>query len=94
MTQVELPQLSLQRYVDLVKRRRWQLVPVSLLGLVIGAKHQMTIEPQLGGNQCRRPAVITLHATTGHEGLKAVLQRVCGNKLQFTNFIAGQCGAR
>ena len=36
MTQVELPQLSLQRYVDLVKRRRWQLVPVSLLGLVIG----------------------------------------------------------
>ena len=65
-----------------------------LLGLVIGAKHQMTIEPQLGGNQRRRPAVITLHATTGHEGLKAVLQRVCGNKLQFTNFIAGQCGAR
>lgn len=36
MTQAELPQLSLQRYVDLVKRRRWQLVPVSLLGLVIG----------------------------------------------------------
>ena len=36
MTQVELPQLSLQRYVDLVRRRRWQLVPVSLLGLVIG----------------------------------------------------------
>ena len=34
--QVELPQLSLQRYLDLVKRRRWQLVPVSLLGLVIG----------------------------------------------------------
>ncbi len=36
MTQVELPQLSLQRYVDLVKRRRWQLVPVSLLGLLVG----------------------------------------------------------
>ena len=36
MTQVELPQLSLQRYVDLVKRRSWQLVPVSLLGLVVG----------------------------------------------------------
>jgi len=36
MTQAELPQLSLQRYVDLVKRRRWQLVPVSLLGLVVG----------------------------------------------------------
>ena len=36
MTQVELPQLSLQRYVDLVRRRRWQLVPVSLLGLIIG----------------------------------------------------------
>lgn len=37
MTQVELPQLSLQRYVDLVRRRRWQLVPISLLGLVVGA---------------------------------------------------------
>ncbi len=36
MTQVELPQLSLQRYVDLVKRRRWHLLPVSLLGLVVG----------------------------------------------------------
>ena len=34
---VELPQLSLQRYVDLVRRRRWQLVPVSLLGLLVGA---------------------------------------------------------
>ena len=36
MTQVDLPQLSLQRYVELVKRRRWQLVPVSVAGLVIG----------------------------------------------------------
>lgn len=37
MTQVELPQISLQRYVELVKRRRWQLLPVSLLGLLVGA---------------------------------------------------------
>ncbi len=36
MTQIELPQLSLQRYVDLVRRRRWQVVPVSILGLIIG----------------------------------------------------------
>lgn len=36
MTQVDLPQISLQRYVDLLKRRRWQLVPVSLLGLLVG----------------------------------------------------------
>lgn len=36
MTQMDLPQLSLQRYLDLVKRRRWQLVPVSLLGLLVG----------------------------------------------------------
>lgn len=36
MTQVEIPQLSLGRYVELLKRRRWQLVPVSLLGLLIG----------------------------------------------------------
>ena len=36
MTQVEVPQLSLQRYFDLLKRRRWQVVPVSLLGLLLG----------------------------------------------------------
>ncbi|MFK7742699.1 MAG: hypothetical protein AB8H80_20470 [Planctomycetota bacterium] len=36
MTTTDLPQLSLQRYVDLVKRRRWQLIPVSLLGLLVG----------------------------------------------------------
>ncbi|HEB54354.1 MAG TPA: hypothetical protein ENI87_13965 [bacterium] len=36
MTQTELPQLSLQRYVDLIRRRRWQLVPISVLGLLIG----------------------------------------------------------
>jgi capsular polysaccharide biosynthesis protein len=36
MTQVEIPQLSLQRYLDLLKRRRWQVIPVSLVGLVIG----------------------------------------------------------
>lgn len=33
---VELPQLSLARYFDLLKRRRWQVIPVSLLGLLIG----------------------------------------------------------
>ena len=32
----ELPQVSLGRYVDLLKRRRWQVIPVSLLGLVVG----------------------------------------------------------
>ncbi len=36
VTQLDLPQLSLERYVDLVRRRRWQLVPISLLGLVVG----------------------------------------------------------
>ena len=36
MTQLDLPQVSLQRYVDLVRRRRWQLVPISLFGLVVG----------------------------------------------------------
>lgn len=36
MTQLDLPQLSLQRYFDLLKRRRWQVVPVSLLGLLVG----------------------------------------------------------
>lgn len=37
MTGVELPQVSLQRYVDLVRRRRWQLLPVSVFGLLVGA---------------------------------------------------------
>jgi capsular polysaccharide biosynthesis protein len=36
MTQVEVPQISLQRYFDLLKRRRWQVIPVSLLGLLVG----------------------------------------------------------
>ncbi|MCA8965093.1 MAG: hypothetical protein H6838_06730 [Planctomycetes bacterium] len=36
MTQLDLPQISLQRYVELLKRRRWQVVPASLLGLLLG----------------------------------------------------------
>ncbi len=36
MTQLDLPQVSVQRYVDLLKRRRWQVVPASLLGLLVG----------------------------------------------------------
>jgi hypothetical protein len=36
VTQAEVPQVSLQRYVDLLKRRRWQVIPVSILGLLIG----------------------------------------------------------
>ncbi len=37
MTQLDLPQVSLARYLDLLRRHRWQLVPVSLLGLLVGA---------------------------------------------------------
>lgn len=33
---IELPQLSLAHYFELLKRRRWQVIPVSLLGLLIG----------------------------------------------------------
>lgn len=36
MTSIEVPQVSLQRYVELLKRRRWQVIPVSLIGLLIG----------------------------------------------------------
>lgn len=36
MTQLELPPISIGRYIDLLKRRRWQVVPVSLAGLLIG----------------------------------------------------------
>jgi succinoglycan biosynthesis transport protein ExoP len=36
MTDLDLPSLELGRYVDLIKRRRWQLVPIGFLGLLIG----------------------------------------------------------
>jgi hypothetical protein len=36
MTQLDLPQISFARYVDLLKRRKWQVVPVSLLGMIVG----------------------------------------------------------
>lgn len=36
-TRIDLPQISFARYLDLLKRRRWQVVPISLLGLVVGA---------------------------------------------------------
>lgn len=36
MTQLDLPQISLSRYVDLLKRRRWQVIPVSVIGLLVG----------------------------------------------------------
>ncbi len=36
MPQLEIPQISLARYFDLLKRRKWQVIPVSLLGLLIG----------------------------------------------------------
>lgn len=36
MTNLDLPPISLARYVDLLKRRKWQVVPVSLLGMIIG----------------------------------------------------------
>jgi len=37
MTQLELPPISFARYLDLLKRRRWQVLPVSILGLLVGA---------------------------------------------------------
>lgn len=37
MTQLDLPPISIARYFDLLKRRRWQVVPVTILGLAIGA---------------------------------------------------------
>lgn len=36
LPQLEVPQISLARYFDLLKRRRWQVLPVSVLGLLIG----------------------------------------------------------
>jgi hypothetical protein len=35
--QFELPQVSFARYIDLLRRRRWQVVPMSLIGLIVGA---------------------------------------------------------
>lgn len=36
MTQLDLPPISFARYLDLLKRRRWQVIPVSLFGLLVG----------------------------------------------------------
>lgn len=36
MSQVDVPAISLQRYLELLKRRRWQVIPVSLFGLLVG----------------------------------------------------------
>ena len=36
MTQLDIPQISFARYLELLKRRRWQVIPVTVLGLVIG----------------------------------------------------------
>lgn len=36
MAEIDLPPISFQRYLDLLKRRKWQVVPLSILGLLIG----------------------------------------------------------
>ncbi|MCR9247847.1 MAG: hypothetical protein NXI31_22695 [bacterium] len=36
MSQLDLPPVSIARYLDLLKRRRWQVIPASLVGLLIG----------------------------------------------------------
>ncbi|HHI79683.1 MAG TPA: hypothetical protein ENK02_06855 [Planctomycetes bacterium] len=36
MTDLELPSLQIGRYIDLLKRRRWQLLPAALVGLLVG----------------------------------------------------------
>jgi capsular polysaccharide biosynthesis protein len=36
VTQLELPPISFARYLDLLKRRRWQVIPMSVFGLVVG----------------------------------------------------------
>ncbi|MCB9890280.1 MAG: hypothetical protein H6832_06815 [Planctomycetes bacterium] len=37
MTQLELPQFQLGRYFDLLRRRRWHLLPAALVGLAVGS---------------------------------------------------------
>lgn len=36
MSAIEVPQVSIQRYLELLKRRRWQVIPVSVIGLLVG----------------------------------------------------------
>lgn len=36
MTQLDVPTISFARYVDLLKRRKWQVIPISLLGMLVG----------------------------------------------------------
>lgn len=35
-TQLELPPISFARYLELLKRRRWQVIPMTLIGLMVG----------------------------------------------------------
>ncbi len=35
--QLDIPQISFERYIDLLKRRKWHVLPVSVLGLLVGA---------------------------------------------------------
>jgi hypothetical protein len=75
VTQLDLPQLSLERYVDLVRRRRWQLVPISLLGLVVGGLvaffipryyvAEITVEHKAAPDQ--------LHAAPGEDPFRSVV---------------------
>ncbi len=37
MTQLDIPPISFARYLELLKRRRWQVIPVTILGLLLGA---------------------------------------------------------
>ncbi|MGE0141753.1 MAG: hypothetical protein AB7I19_02075 [Planctomycetota bacterium] len=37
MNQLDIPPISFARYVNLLKRRRWQVIPMSIAGLVVGA---------------------------------------------------------
>lgn len=74
MSQVELPQVSLQRYVDLVKRRRWQLVPISLLGLLVGGLVAFLIPRYyVAETQIEHNAVPGEEATRGEDPFRGVV---------------------
>ena len=74
MSQVELPQVSLQRYVDLVRRRRWQLVPISLLGLLVGGLVAFLIPRYcVAETQLVHAAVPGEEATRGEDPFRGVV---------------------
>ena len=36
MSELDIPQISIARYLELLKRRWWSVIPVTVIGLIVG----------------------------------------------------------